>query len=595
MKPANPYRDALGRLRPALWGALLFSAGVNMLMFTGPLFMLQLYDRVLSSGSVPTLQGLFAAVVGAYAFLGLYDYLRHRILSRAAYRLDAQAGDAAFLLRLRSGLPGGAAGARAPQDLAVVRGFLSGPGAVGFFDLPWTPVFAAVTWAIHPWLGMLTLGGMAIAATMALANQMRTSRAIARAMAMDGAEARFLEQAARSGEALIPMGMAGAARARWRRMHDEGLAAGQEGGDRGEGYAAFSKAFRMLLQSALLGLGGYLALGGEISPGMIVATSIIAGRALAPIDAVIGQWRNVVRAREAHRRLLACMEGAGRPPARTALPAPGGAVSVRDLTRRAPGMERRADLPPVLRGISFDLSPGDGLGVIGPSASGKSTLARLLVGAWTPDLGEVRLDGASLSQWDPEALGRHIGYLPQSLELLPGTIAENIRRFDPAGSDAAVVEAAKQAGAHEMILKLPGGYETPIGAGAPPLSGGQAQRVGLARALYGGPKLVVLDEPNAHLDAEGDEALTRAVLAARRGGAAVVVMAHRPSAVAAVNRILVLNDGMMADFGEKQEVLRRATRGAAGAGAGGLAAGARTQAQAQAQSPEGTRMLEGSK
>ena len=562
MTPANPYRAAIGRLRPALWGALLFSAGVNLLMFAGPLFMLQVYDRVLASGSVPTLQGLFAAVLGAYAFLGLYDFLRTRILSRAAYRLDAEAGDAAFALRLRSGLPGGERGARAPQDLATVRGFMASPAATGFFDLPWTPVFVAVTWLIHPWLGMLTLGGAVIAAIMALANQMRTSRRIAKAMSMDGAEARFLEQAARSGEALVPMGMAGAAKDRWRRMHDEGLAIGQEGGDRGEAYTAFSKAFRMLLQSALLGLGGYLALRQEISPGMIVATSIIAGRALAPIDAVIGQWRAVVRAREAHRRLLACMEGAGARPPVTGLPAPTGALAVRELTRRAPGMERRPDLKPILRGVSFDLSPGDGLGVIGPSASGKSTLARLLVGAWKPDLGEVRLDGATLAQWDPEDLGRHIGYLPQTLELLPGTIGENIRRFDAAVDDEAVIAAAKLAGAHEMILKLPGGYETPIGAGAPPLSGGQAQRVGLARALYGAPKLVVLDEPNAHLDAEGDEALTRAVLAVRKSGAAVIVMAHRPSAVAAVNKIMVLNDGAVADFGEKTEVLRRATRAA---------------------------------
>ncbi|GHB50070.1 type I secretion protein [Pseudovibrio japonicus] len=533
---------------------------VNLLMLTGPMFMLQLYDRVLSSGSVATLQGLFVIVVAAYFFLALYDLLRTRMLSRAAFRLDQFAGPAAFEVWLHSGLNAHGTMPRPLNDLATVRGFLSSPAMTGFFDMPWIPLFLAIIFLIHPWLGLLALGGAIVVISMALANQFATQRRFAQAMGMDSAESYFTDQVHRNGSALIPLGMATKLRSYWQDMHTAGLATGQTASERAETYTAFSKAFRLLLQSALLALGGYLALKQEVSPGMIVATSIIAGRALAPVDQVIGQWRNVMRAREAHRRLKVIMEGSTETKQRINLPDPEGEVVVRGLTKFAPGQAKRAERPPIIQEICFDLVPGDALGIIGPSASGKSTLARLLVGAWPADSGEIRLDGATLDQWAPDVLGRFVGYLPQTIELLAGTIRDNIVRFDPNASDDDLIAATKLAGVHELILKLPDGYNTRLEYGASILSGGQVQRIGLARALFRMPKLVVLDEPNSNLDADGDAALTQAISEMRQAGSTVIVMAHRPSAIAAVNKLMVLNDGCVVDFGNKSDVMRRATR-----------------------------------
>ncbi|MCU0800222.1 MAG: type I secretion system permease/ATPase [Rhodobacteraceae bacterium] len=559
----NRYSQALRRLRGALLLAIVFSAGVNLLMLTGPMFMLQVYDRVLASGSVPTLVGLSVVVVVLFAFMALYDFLRVRLLSRAGYHLDRDLGDAGFDEWLASGVRGNRLNRRPLADIAVLRGFLASPAMLGIFDLPWVPFYLAVVFYIHPWLGFLTLGGAVIVTIAALAGQWLTEPGYKRAMGMDAGESFFVEQAYRNAEPVLALGMADRVRSRWRRMHDDGLASGQQAGDWSEGLSAFSKSFRLLLQSAMLALGAYLAIYQSISAGMIVATSIIAGRALAPIDQVIGQWRSVVRAREAHHRLAEVL--AAPPPPRTAvaLPAPEGHLAVNALTKFAPGQTLRADRPPILSQVSFALSPGDALGVIGPSASGKSTLARLLVGAWQADSGEIRLDGATYDQWDPISLGPHIGYLPQSLELLSGTVRDNICRFDPQGQDDAIIAAARLAGVHDMILSLPKGYATEIGHGTPPLSGGQVQRVGLARALYGNPRLIVLDEPNANLDAIGDDALMRAIMACRERGATLVVMAHRPSALASVNKVLVLQNGTVAHFGDKDSVLAQAVRPAA--------------------------------
>ncbi len=557
----NSYDIALRRLKRSFWLVGLFSALVNILMLTGPMFMLQVYDRVLSSGSVPTLQGLFVIVVVLFAFLGLYDFLRTRLLSRAAYRLDQDVGAKAYDIWMRSGLRSGGLPSRPLNDLSVVRGFLPSPAMLGFFDTPWIPFYLFIVFLVHPWLGFLTLGGLGVVVAVALLNQLTTHKPYERAMAMDGAESFFVEQTRRNAESIVPQGMAGRLQSRWSETHRRGLATGQQGGDRAEGFTAGAKAFRMLLQSALLGLGGYLALQQEISAGMIVATSIIAGRALAPVDQVIGQWRAILRAREANRRLHATFAAEERASALKAeLPAPEGHLAVRGLTKFAPGTGAGGERPPILDQVSFQLEPGDAVGVIGPSASGKSTLARLLVGAWAPDAGEVRLDGATLEQWPETALGQHIGYLPQHLELLAGTIRDNIARFDPDADDADVIEAARIAGVHEMILQLPQGYMTELGYGLQPLSGGQMQRLGLARALYGRPRYVVLDEPNSNLDSSGDEALGRAILHLREQGTTVVVMAHRPSAIAAVNKVLVLHSGRVGEFGDKEEVLQQAVR-----------------------------------
>ncbi len=556
----NLYKKALGGLKRSFVGVGVFSAAVNILMLTGPMFMLQVYDRVLSSGSVATLQGLVIIMVFAYIFMGIYDFLRVRVLSRAAYKLDQRVSRAAYDIWVRSGMHQAGAAARPLSDLAVVRGFLTSPAILGFFDLPWIPFYLAIVFIVHPWLGFLAIAGTCVVISLALANQWLTQKHLAKAMQMDGTESFVVEQSRRNAENILTLGMAEPVANRWREMHTEGLATGQKGGDRAEGFTAASKAFRMLLQSALLGLGGYLALKQEISAGMIVATSIIAGRALAPIDQVIGAWRNILRAREAHRRLKTVFETVPATKSPIELPAPEGYLQVNSATKFAPSTERRSDRAPILDQVSFKLKPGDALGVIGPSASGKSTLARVLVGAWPLEAGEVRLDGATLDQWDPSALGRHVGYLPQNLELLSGTIRDNIARFDPNSDDEDVIAAAKMAGVHDMILHLPDGYSTQLGFGLHPLSGGQLQRIGLARAVFRTPRYIVLDEPNANLDASGDEALSTAILTLREAGSTVIVMAHRPSAIASVNKVLVMHSGRVAQFGDKAEVLQQATR-----------------------------------
>ena len=557
------YAQALTRLRRSFVGVGLFSAAVNILMLTGPIFMLQVYDRVLSSGSVATLQALYAIVVVLFVFLGIYDFLRTRLLSRAAYRLDQDVGPAAHDLWVRSALQETPTLARPLNDLAVVRGFLPGPAMLGLFDLPWIPLYLAVVFVIHVWLGWLALAGLGVVTVLALLNQWMTRKHHAQSMRMDGAESFFVDQNRRNAEAIVPLGMADRVTARWSAMHRDGLAVGQLGGDRSEGFVATSKSFRLLLQSSLLGLGGYLALQQEISPGMIVAASIIAGRALAPVDVVLGQWRNVVRVREAHARLHQVFDAAPEPRPVIDLPAPQGHMTVAAITKFVPGA-RAGERPPILDQVSFRLQPGDAVGVIGPSASGKSTLARILVGALRPDHGEVRLDGATLSQWSDAALGRHLGSLPQRLELIAGTIRDNIARFDPEADDAAVIDAARIAGVHEMILQLPDGYATALGHDSAPLSGGQLQRIGLARAVYGTPRYVILDEPNSNLDAAGDDALSQAILTLREQGSTVVVMAHRPSAIAAVNKVLVLHSGRVAEFGPKEDVLQKSVRPPAG-------------------------------
>ncbi|MFB9151596.1 type I secretion system permease/ATPase [Roseovarius ramblicola] len=556
----NAYLGALRGLRGTFVLVALFSAAINVLMLTGPVYMLQVYDRVLSSGSGATLLGLFGIVIVLYGFLGVYDFLRARLLSRAAIRLDTEVGEEAFRFSLRAGLIGDRTRidprAQPVRDLDLVRGFMSSPAITGFFDLPWIPLFLGLIFLIHPWLGWLTLAGAGVVTGAALLNQFLVQGSIHDAMTIEGAERALLEQARGESETLHALGMRERMVARWREMHDTALATGQTGSDRSEGFSAFSKSFRLLLQSSLLTLGALLALRQEISPGMIIATSIIAGRALAPVDQVIGQWRAIGRAREAHHRLSEMFREAPADKPRVDLPAPEGHLQVRSLTRLVPaGPEADARRPRILDRVSFALSPGDGLGVIGNSAAGKSTLARLLVGVWTADAGEVRLDGATLDQWTPAALGRHIGYLPQSVQMLPGSVGQNIARFDPEARDRDIIEAARIAGVHEMILGLSDGYATHMDRTVNPFSVGQVQRLGLARAVYGAPRLIVLDEPNSNLDADGDEALTRAIRRMRDLGSVVVVMAHRPSAIAAVNKVLLLHQGRVAKFGDRDEVL----------------------------------------
>jgi len=555
---SGPYAVALGKLRRSFLQAGLFSAGINLLMLAGPLYMLQIYDRVLSSGSVPTLIGIFVIIVVLYAFLGVYEFMRSRLLSRAAYRIDQLIGDTAFRQQLQdpATIP---PNTRNPlRDLEIIRGFLSGPAIRGLFDFPWIPIFLVAVFLIHPMLGYLTLAGAAVVTGVAWLNQWATQHTISMAMRLDGQERGFADRSQRSAEAVRAMGMQSAIIGRWRNMHDTSLAQNQRGGDRSDGFGAFSRAFRLLLQSMLLTAGAYLALQQQISAGMIVGVSILAGRALAPVDQVIGQWRSIGRAAEAHKRLKAALDQAPAEKSRVTLPAPTGALSLSGVTKLMPGVAPGPDRPRILTQVSFELEPGEVLGVIGNSAAGKSSLARMLVGIWQPDAGEVRLDGATMDQWAPDELGRHIGYLPQHVEMLPGTIAENVARFDPKASEDEIFLAARAAGVHELILGLPDGYATRIGGTEQPLSGGQVQRIGLARAVYRLPQIVVLDEPNAHLDAHGDETLTETIRFLRKKGSTVVVMAHRPSVIAEASKVLILHKGMVARFGDREDILQLA-------------------------------------
>lgn len=561
-RQGDPYRQAIAALKPAVLVVIGFSALINVLMLTGSVYMLQVYDRVLSSGSIPTLVGLFAIVVILFGFLGVYDFLRSRMLSRAAVKLDQALAVPVHRAWLRSGIAGADTKTASPQplrDLENLRGFVGSSGMAGLFDLPFVPLFLAVLFLIHPWLGLLTIAGSAVVVALTLLNRLWTRGLLQKALGHDAATNEFAETGRRGADAIIAMGMEPAITAKWQAMHDTGLAAAQRSSDPAEGLAAFSKSFRMLLQSAILTMGALLVLRGEITAGMIIASSILSGRALAPVDQAIGQLRAINKAVAAHRRLDDFFSALPEPTTAMDLPAPTGQITLRGITKLAPGAPG-TDRKRLLAQISFALEAGDGLGVIGNSASGKSTLARLLVGAWDPDIGEIRLNGATRDQWDPAELGRHIGYMPQSLVLLPGTIRDNIARFDAEAADADVMAAAKMAGVHDMILGLPEGYQTQVGGGTA-LSGGQVQRIGLARAVFGKPALVVLDEPNANLDAAGDEALSQAISALRENGTTVVVMAHRPSALAAVNKVIMLNNGQINDFGPKEEVLSRVLAG----------------------------------
>ena len=559
-KKVNAYRKAQNDLRPTLITVLAFSAVVNVLMLTGSIYMLQIYDRVLSSGSIPTLVGLFGVVVILYSFLAFFDALRARMLSRAALKLDATLGKSAFRKWLSSGLPdeGYAAEAQPLRDLDTLRNFVSGPAVTTLLDLPFVPLFLAVLFLIHPWLGLLTVGGALVGAVIAFLNQRVTGPAIQKSGLHDMIEREFADRGRRGAEATIAMGMSHAITERWEGMHTTTLASNQSGSDPSEIMASASKAFRMLLQSAMLTLGALLVLRGDISAGMIIASSILSGRALAPVDQLIGQWRAIGRAGAAHRRIDAVFANDTPEPERIHLADPTGQISVNRLTKLGAEKSGGADRAKILSDVSFSLQPGEGLGVIGNSASGKSTLARLLVGAALADAGEIRLDGATPDQWDPQRLGRSIGYLPQMLEMLPGSIRDNIARFDPDTQDDDVIAAAKLTGVHEMILGLSDGYATQlcVPGEAQPLSGGQLQRLGLARAVFGMPALVVLDEPNSNLDVAGDKALTHTIDTLRKAGSVVIVMAHRPSALAAVDKLMILDGGVTKLFGDKETVLK---------------------------------------
>jgi ATP-binding cassette, subfamily C, bacterial len=541
-------------LRAPLVVLLVVSGVINLLALTGSIYMLQVYDRALPSGSLPTLVGLSILAVGLYAAQGLFDVLRAQILVRLGARFDRRVAPLAQRVAVdmpRFGYSTAEAMERG-RDVDTVRGFFGSPGLTALFDLPWVPVFLIFVYLLHPLLGALTVGGAALLTLLTVLAELLVRRWSAATQQAIIARNAVADSNARSADVLKAMSFAARAVERYRRANDEHLELQARAADVAATFAAVSRVLRMILQSAVLGLGAYLVIAGEMSAGAIIAASITSARALAPIDQAVGNWKVIVAARTAYRRLketLLAMAGEDEP---MALPDPEDTLRVAGITVAAPGSGRV-----LLADVSFELKAGQALGVIGPSGGGKTTLGKALTGVWPVLRGSVRLDGADLPQWSEESLGRIVGYLPQEIVLLDATVEENISRLSGRDEPEKVVAAARAAGVHEMILRMPDGYRTELGPYGTALSGGQRQRIALARALYGRPFLVVLDEPNSNLDADGEAALADAVRDVKARGGIAVVIAHRPSVLAAVDMVAVIQEGRLTAFGPKEAVLGR--------------------------------------
>ena len=537
-------RAALSASRSLVVSIGLFSAFVNLLMLTGPLFMLQLYDRVLTSRSEATLLALVGITAFLFLMMGLLDHARGRVLARIGSRfqdrLDARVLGAVLT---RAGRSPKARNEPEPglRDLEAMQRFASGQGPFAFFDAPWTPVFLAVLFVFHWLLGVLAVVSGVLLVAVAVANQVRTSRLQAEAGEMGEAALHAAEQLRAGGETVQGLGMRGAAVARTGALRKRALAATIAASDRGGGFSVASRTLRLFLQSMMLGLGAWLAIRGEVTPGVMIAASILLGRALAPVDLAIAQWPVLQRALRARRSLAKLLAETPEEAEPMALPAPGARLDAHELYVVPPGAEK-----PTVWNVSFHLEPGRAVGIAGPSGAGKSSLARALAGVWEPAAGEVTLDGASLDQYGEAARAGHIGWLPQEVVLFDATVAENIARLVSGPDPEAVVRAARRSGAHEMILALPGGYRFPVTSGGTTLSGGQRQRIALARAFYGDPAVVVLDEPDAHLDQAGMEALNRALRTFKADGGAAVVVAHRQSTFVECDLVLLMDGGRIA-------------------------------------------------
>ena len=544
--------EALRACRSAFIGVGLMSCMINLLYLTGSIFMLEIYDRVLPSRSIPTLVALVMLAGGLYIAQGILDLIRGRVLVRIGTSLDEALNARVFetVVRLPLMVGGKNEGLQPLRDLDNVRSFLSSMGPGAFFDLPWLPFYLAICFAFHTLIGVTALVGAIILVTLTIITEYMSREPAREAMGLAARRNDIAASSRRNAEVLVSMGMSGRLTKRWSEANEKYLAGNQRASDVAGGLGAIAKVMRMTLQSAVLAVGAYLVINQEATAGVIIAGSILSARALAPVDLAIAHWKGFVAARQSWHRLNRLLETLPAQPPPTLLQNPSKKLSVEAVSIVAPGEQRL-----IVQDATFALEAGNGLGVIGPSGSGKSSLIRALVGVWQPVRGKVRLDGAALDQWSSDILGRHIGYLPQDVELFAGSVAQNICRFDPEATSETIIKAAREAGVHDMIIKMREGYDTQIGEQGAALSAGQAQRVGLARALYGDPFLIVLDEPNSNLDTEGDEALTRAVRGARERGAIVVVVAHRPIGIEAVDMLLVLKDGRVQAFGPKETVL----------------------------------------
>lgn len=546
----NILEKTLGALKRFFITAGLFSFFINALMLVPAIYMLQVYDRVLVSRNEMTLYMLTLIVLGFYVLMGGLEWLRSRLMVQAGLKLDAELNDKVLSSAFRQNLrQSGANAEQSLSDLNGVRQFLTGNGLFAFFDAPWTPLFIAVIFLMHPMLGLVSLIGALLLFGLALLTEYRTQKPLAAANAAGIAANQFASNSFRNAEVIEAMGMFPSLRTRWYALHSKMLALQAVASDRAGSISAITRVTRISLQSLILGFGALLVIDGQITPGAMIAASILMGRALAPVEQAIGAWKQFVGTRGAYNRLKILLDDYQPPSGGISLPTPRGEYRLENVIAAAPGGS-----VPILKGVSLVIPKGAVIGVIGPSGSGKSTLARLLVGVWGAAAGKVRLDGADVYAWNKDELGPWVGYLPQDVELFDGSVAENIARFGELDSEA-IVRAATLAGVHDMILHLPAGYETQIGNGGSALSGGQRQRIALARALYGDPSVVVLDEPNSNLDDVGEAALVSALGQLKANGKTVVVITHRTNVLSIIDLLLVLRDGAIQGYGPPAEVI----------------------------------------
>jgi ATP-binding cassette subfamily C protein len=556
-KKKSEVRVAAGVLRPIVVTLIVVSGVVNVLALTGSFYMLQVYDRILTSHSVPTLLALSLLAAILFAFQGGLEVLRGQVLVRLASRMDRALTPLAHsaVMRMRS-VVGAQGNATQPiRDVDAIRAYLSGQGPMAILDMPWMPLYVAFVFVLHPVLGWITVFGALFLISITLLTEKLVRAPGEAAMATSKRRWAIAEASDRNAEVLQAMGFGGRFSRQLQAVNAEHIAANERLSDLVGGFSSASRIFRLMLQSALLGVGAYLTIKGEMTAGAIIACSIAASRALAPIEVAIGNWRGFVAARKAADRLDTVLGSLPEKDAPLGLPPPRRSLKVENLLVTVPGTQTT-----ILAGVGFELEAGTVLAVIGPSAAGKSTLARALTGVWPLARGAVRLDGAALPSWSAEERGRHIGYLPQDVQLFDGSITENISRFEERPDSQAVVAASAAAGVHEMVLRLPNGYETRIGEGGSVLSAGQRQRIALARALYGEPFLLVLDEPNSNLDADGEKALVNAMARVKARGGIVVVIAHRPAVLTAADRVAVIGGGQLTAIGPRDDVLRKVLR-----------------------------------
>ena len=548
-KEQNALRMALGEAKRTFYIIAAFSSMINMLLLVSPIYMLQMYDRVLSSGNRDTLIALTAIALFLLAMMALLDIVRQRLLVRVSQRLDDKLGNRVFDTLFRSNLRRTRAASLPIRDFETIRQFVTSPGLLAFFDVPWMPFFIVLVYVFHPYLGFVATFGAIVITILALSTELVSRQLLQRAGNYASMSSIFAETSLKNADVMQAMGMLGNLQKRWRTMRDPSIAMHANASERLSVLLGISKSFRYSLQVAILCVGAFLVLEQQLTPGAMIAGSIIMGRALAPVEQAISGWRTFVASRGAYIRLSTLLRDSDEPEEQLNLPQPKGEVVVQSMLGGPPGQ------PPIIKGAQFEIKAGEMIGIIGPSAAGKTTLGRLIIGVWPTISGHARLDGADTGQLSPHDRGMYVGYLPQDIELFSGTVADNIARFEPNFAPKDVILATQTAGCHEMILRLPKGYLTQIGEQGNMLSGGQRQRIGLARALYKFPKLLVLDEPNSNLDPEGNQALVAALMAMKKRGATQIVIAHNLDVLFSADRILVLRNGHTEAYGPAREIL----------------------------------------